>query len=87
VAEKPDDVRECACAGPRPRAERAELTGLVHGAGREDKGVWATVRRLAIHVRETEREREHAGERGTAADRRGPPVRGGRRAGARPGWA
>jgi hypothetical protein len=32
VAEKPDDVRECACAGPRRRAEKAELTGLAHGA-------------------------------------------------------
>jgi hypothetical protein len=35
----------------------------------------------------SERERERTRERGTAADRRGPPVRGGRRAGARPGWA
>jgi hypothetical protein len=37
VAEKPDDVRECACAGPRRRAERAELTGLAHGAEREKR--------------------------------------------------
>jgi hypothetical protein len=44
VAEKPGDVRECACAGPRRRVERAELTGLAHGAGREDKGVRATAR-------------------------------------------
>jgi hypothetical protein len=42
VAEKPGDVRECACVGPRRRVERAELTGLAHGAEREDKGVWAT---------------------------------------------
>jgi hypothetical protein len=62
VAEKPGDVRECACVGPRRRAERAELTGLAHGAGREDKGVRATARRLAIRVHETEREGERAGE-------------------------
>jgi hypothetical protein len=37
VAEKPDDVRECACAGPRRRAERAELTRLAHGAEREKR--------------------------------------------------
>jgi hypothetical protein len=56
VAEKPSDVRECARAGPWRRAERADLTGLAHGAEREDKGVRATARRLAIQVRETERE-------------------------------
>jgi hypothetical protein len=43
-------------------AEKAELTGLAHGTGREDKGVRATARRLAILVRETEREGERAGE-------------------------
>jgi hypothetical protein len=82
---------------------KAELTGLAHGAGREDKGVRAMARRLAIWARETERERERAGEgklaptdrpqraesereieralaRETDADRRGPPVRGDRRA-------
>jgi hypothetical protein len=37
VAEKPGDVRECACAGPRRRAERAELTGLAHSAEREKR--------------------------------------------------
>jgi hypothetical protein len=37
VAEKPIDVRECACAGPRRRAERAKLTGLAHGAEREKR--------------------------------------------------
>jgi hypothetical protein len=37
VAEKPGDVRECACAGPRGRAEMAELTGLAHGAEREKR--------------------------------------------------
>jgi hypothetical protein len=77
-------------------AEKAELTGLAHGAGREDKGVRATAQRLTIRVHETEREGERAGEgklaptdrpqraarerervreRGTAADRRDPPVR------------
>jgi hypothetical protein len=34
-----------------------------------------------------ERDKEHARERGTTADRRGPPVRRRRRAGVRPGWA
>jgi hypothetical protein len=42
-------------------AEKAELTRLAHGTGREDKGVRATARRLAIRVRETEREGERAG--------------------------
>jgi hypothetical protein len=37
VAEKPGDVRECACAGPRRCAERAELTGLAHDAEREKR--------------------------------------------------
>jgi hypothetical protein len=37
VAEKPGDVHECACAGPQQRAERAELTGLAHGAEREKR--------------------------------------------------
>jgi hypothetical protein len=37
VAEKPGDVRECACVGPRRRMERAELTGLAHGAEREKR--------------------------------------------------
>jgi hypothetical protein len=37
VAEKPGDVRECACVGPRRRARKAELTGLAHGAERENR--------------------------------------------------
>jgi hypothetical protein len=37
VAEKPGDVRECACAGPRRRVERAELTRLAHDAEREKR--------------------------------------------------
>jgi hypothetical protein len=57
VAEKPGDVRECACTGPRRRGERAELTGLFHDAEREKRGtLGATTRRLAIRARETERE-------------------------------
>jgi hypothetical protein len=40
VAEKPGDVCECACAGPRRRAERAELIGLAHGAEREKRDAW-----------------------------------------------
>jgi hypothetical protein len=43
-------------------AEKAELTELAHSAGREDKGVRATARRLGIRVHETEREGERAGE-------------------------
>jgi hypothetical protein len=42
--------------------EKAELTRLAHGAGREDKGVRAMARQLSIQVRETEREGERAGE-------------------------
>jgi hypothetical protein len=37
MAEKPGDVRECARAGPRRRAERAELAGLAHDAKREKR--------------------------------------------------
>jgi hypothetical protein len=37
IAKKPDDMCECACAGPRRRAERAELTGLAHGVEREKR--------------------------------------------------
>jgi hypothetical protein len=37
VAEKLGDMRECACAGPRRREERAELTGLAHGTEREKR--------------------------------------------------
>jgi hypothetical protein len=58
MAEKPGDVRECACAGPRRRAEKAELTGLAHGAEREKGTHGATARQLANRARETKRERE-----------------------------
>jgi hypothetical protein len=40
VTEKPGDVRECACAGPRRRAERVELTGLAHDTEREKRNAW-----------------------------------------------
>jgi hypothetical protein len=53
-------------------AERAELTGLAHDAQREDKGVRATARRLAIWVRETERERASELAKKTVADRLAP---------------
>jgi hypothetical protein len=63
VAKKSGDVRECACASPRLARRGAELTGQAHDAERERKGAHrATTRRLAIRVRETKREREHAGE-------------------------
>jgi hypothetical protein len=61
VAEKPGDVRECACADPRRRAERAELTGLAHGAEREKRdarGNGSTTSDLGPRDRERERERE-----------------------------
>jgi hypothetical protein len=40
VAEKPDNVCECACAGPRRRAEKTELTGLAHDAEGEKRDAW-----------------------------------------------
>jgi hypothetical protein len=44
-------------------AEGAKLTGQAHDAKREERGTrGATARRLAIRARETERERERAGE-------------------------
>jgi hypothetical protein len=61
VAEKPGDVRESACAGPQRRAERAELTGLAHGAEREKRdarGNGSTTGDPSLR----DREREHAGE-------------------------
>jgi hypothetical protein len=35
VADKPGDVRECALAGPRARAGKAELTRQAHDTERE----------------------------------------------------
>jgi hypothetical protein len=61
VAEKPRDGRECACAGPRRRAERAELTRMAHGAEREKRdarGNGSTTGDLGPR----DRERERAGE-------------------------
>ena len=63
VAEKPGDVRECACAGPRRRARKAELTGLAHGAEREKRnarGNGSTTDKPG--PRNREREGERAGE-------------------------
>jgi hypothetical protein len=92
-------------------AERAEVTGLAHGAEREKRdaqgngsttgdpdpqdkerdreraGEVTGADRSAPLGSERERERESAGVRGSAADRRGSPVRGGRRTGTRPSWA
>jgi hypothetical protein len=65
VAEKPGDVRECACAGPRRHAERAELTGLAHGAEiekRDARGNDSTTGDLGPRDTERERERERTGE-------------------------
>jgi hypothetical protein len=101
VPEKPGDVRECACARPRRRVERAEQTGLAHGAERDKRDARGNGSMTGDPgLRDRERERERAGEgnrrrhigpigqrarergraRETGADRRGPPVRGGRRA-------
>jgi hypothetical protein len=63
VAEKPGDVRECACAGPRQCAEKAELTGLAHGVEgekRDARGNGSTTGDPG--PRDRERERERAGE-------------------------
>jgi hypothetical protein len=57
VAEKPGDVRECSCASPRRRAERAELTGLAHDAEREKGTHGSNGSALANRAREIE-ERE-----------------------------
>ena len=72
MAEKPGDVRECACAGPRRRARKAKLTGLAHGAEREKRnarGNDSTTGKPG--PRNREREGERAGEV-TGADRLGP---------------
>jgi hypothetical protein len=62
VDEKSSDVRECARAGPR-RVRRGWNRQGRPTAQREKKGArGATARRMAIRARETEREREHAGE-------------------------
>jgi hypothetical protein len=37
MAEEPGDVHDCACAGPRRCAERAELTRLAHDAEGEER--------------------------------------------------
>ena len=101
MPEKPGDVRECACARPRRRVERAEQTGLAHGAERDKRDARGNGSMTGDPgLRDRERERERAGEgnrrrqigpigqrarergraRETGADRRGPPVRGGRHA-------
>jgi hypothetical protein len=72
VAEKPGDVRECACAGPRRRAERAELIGLAHGAEREKRdarGNGSTTGDPGPRDRERKGAR---GQRKTGADRSAP---------------
>jgi hypothetical protein len=71
VAEKPGDMCECACAGPRRRAERAELTGLAHDTEREKGTHESNGSALANQAHETEREGERAGEV-TGADRAAP---------------
>jgi hypothetical protein len=58
VAEKPGDVRECACAVPRRRAERAELTRVAHDTQREKGARRGNSSALANQAHKTERERE-----------------------------
>ena len=74
VAEKPGDVRECACAGPRRCAERAELTGLAHDAEREKGMRGGNGSALANWAHKTKREIERESERAkeTGADRLAP---------------
>jgi hypothetical protein len=81
------DVRECACAGPRRRAERAELTGLAHGIEREKRDARGNSSTTGDPgPRDRERKGERAGEV-TGADRLGPlgsqRVRGSGRSGLR----
>jgi hypothetical protein len=76
MAEKPGDVRECAWAGPRRRAERAELTGLAHsaeGEERDARGNGSTTGDPG--PRDRERERGSARAEETDADRLVPPGR------------
>jgi hypothetical protein len=63
VAEKPGDVRECACAGQRRHVERPELTRLAHGIEREKWARRGNGLALANWACETERERERESER------------------------
>jgi hypothetical protein len=85
VAEKPGDVRECACAGPRRHAERAELTGLAHGAEREERVRGGNGSATGgAGPRDRERKRERAGE-GKLAPTDGVRLSSG--AGAWSGWA
>jgi hypothetical protein len=65
------DVRECACAGPRRCAERAELTWLAHGAEREKRDAQGNGSMTGDQgPRDRERESERAKE--TGADRSAP---------------
>jgi hypothetical protein len=73
VAEKPGDVRECACAGPRRRAERAKLTGLAHGAEREKRDARGNGSMTGgPDPRDRERERDERAGEVTGADRSAP---------------
>jgi hypothetical protein len=74
VAEKPSDVRECACAGPRRSAERAELTGLAHGAAREKRDARGNGSTTGDPGPQG-RERESARAKETGADRSAPAGR------------
>jgi hypothetical protein len=71
LAEKPGDVRECACTGPRRCAERAELTRLAHGPKREKRdarGNGSMTSDLGLR----DRERDSAWVKETGADRSAP---------------
>jgi hypothetical protein len=72
VAVKPGDVRECACAGPRRRAERAELTGLAHGEEREKRDTRGNGSTIG-DPGPRDRERGSARAKETGADR-SPPL-------------
>jgi hypothetical protein len=67
VAEKSDDVRECASASPR-RAWRAELTGQAHSAEREERGERGNSSATG-DPGPRDRERESGGEKLASTDR------------------
>jgi hypothetical protein len=73
VPKKPGDVRECACARPRRRVERAEQTGLAHGAERDKRDARGNGSMTGDPgLRDRERERGSVRAKETGADRSAP---------------
>ena len=71
----PASVRDCARAGPRRVAGKAELTGGSHGAARENGHATKRFSELTRRAREAERQKG-ARARATGADRGAPQGRG-----------